>query len=248
MKLVAASLAGLALFLWPFAGLGLPPATPAVAVAVGTVLALALVEFGTRRLDTRLLALLAALAAIDAALRSALVSGFGGFSPIFFLVLCAGYVFGPSYGFLCGATALLVSAIATGGLGTWIPYQMFATGWVGAAAGLVGGLSKCRSRWPLAVVGVLAGFGFGALLDIWDWTYFRGSPDLGWTPGLAAGETLLRFGRFYLATSLVYDAFRAAGNAVLVLLLGPPILAAMGRLRARFTLEIVPQIQPSAPV
>jgi energy-coupling factor transport system substrate-specific component len=241
VKLVVASLAGLALFLWPFAGLGLPPATPAIAVAVGTLLALGLVEFGARGLDARLLALLAALAAIDAALRSALVSGIGGFSPIFFLVLCAGYVFGPSYGFLCGAAALLVSAVATGGLGSWIPYQMFATGWVGAGAGVAGRLG--RGVWPLAVVGILAGFGFGALLDIWDWTYFRGSPDLGWTPGLAAGETLLRFARFYLATSLAYDAFRAAGNAVLVLLVGTPVLAALERLHARFTLEIVAQLQ-----
>jgi energy-coupling factor transport system substrate-specific component len=238
MSLALASLAGLVLFAWPFLGLGLPPSTPAVAVALGTVLGLGLMEFGTRRLDARLLALLAALAAVDAALRMALVSGIGGFSPIFFLILCAGYVFGPSYGFLVGATALLASALATGGLGPWVPYQVFACGWVGALAGVGGRLSS--SRWPLAVIGLLAGFGFGALLDVWDWTFFSGSPDLGWAPGLPPAEALLRFGRFYLATSLVYDSFRAVGNALAVILLGPPILAALRRLRARFTLVIVP--------
>jgi len=56
-----------------------------------------------RRLDSGRLALLAALAAIDAALRLALVSGIGGFSPIFFLVLCAGYEFGGLVWFLVGA-------------------------------------------------------------------------------------------------------------------------------------------------
>ena len=237
MRVAAASLVGLGLFAWPFLGLGLPPETPALAIALGTLLGLGLVELGARRLDARLLALLAALAALDAALRMALVSGVGGFSPIFFLVLCAGFVFGPSYGFLCGATALLVSALATGGLGPWIPYQVFAVGWVGAGAGLAG-------RWfkgplPLAVAGVLAGYAFGALLDVWDWTYFRGSGDLGWAPGLAPGDTLLRFGRFYLVTSAAYDSFRAAGNALMVLLLGPPVLAALRRLRQRFTLEVI---------
>jgi energy-coupling factor transport system substrate-specific component len=247
VRLAAASLAGLALFLWPFLGLGLPPVTPAIAVTLGVLAALALVEFGTRRLDPRLLALLSALAAIDAALRMALVSGIGGFSPIFFLILCAGYVFGPSFGFICGATALLVSALATGGLGPWIPYQLFAAGWVGAGAGVAGRFA--RGTWPLAVVGLLAGFGFGALLDIWDWTFFRGSGGIGWSTGLGTVETLARFGRFYLVTSLAYDSFRAAGNALLVLLLGPAVLAALRRLSARFTLEVdsAPQVRSITP-
>jgi energy-coupling factor transport system substrate-specific component len=241
MSLAIGSAIGLVLFLWPFLGLRLPPEAPATAVAAGTLLALGLVELGARRLDSRRLALLAALAAIDAALRLALVTGIGGFSPVFFLILCAGYVFGPSFGFLTGGTALLVSALATGGVGPWLPYQVFAAGWVGAAAGLAaragGGI------WLLAVVGAVTGFAFGALMDIWDWTYFRGSPDLGWVPGLAPLETLARFGRFYLVSSLAYDSFRAAGNAILVVLLGPAVLAALARLRRRLTLEIVPQAQ-----
>jgi len=237
MKLAAASLVGLALFLWPFAGQGVPAPAPAIAVSVGTLLALGLLEVGARQLDARLLALLAAIAAIDAALRSALVSGIGGFSPIFFLVLCAGFVFGPAYGFLAGATSLLVSALISGGIGPWLPYQVFATGWVGVAAGLAGQVS--RRTWLLAVVGALMGFGFGALMDVWDWTYFRGSPELGWTPGMPVGMALLHFGRFYLLTSLAYDAFRAGGNALIVLLVGPPVLVAMRRMQARFHLEVL---------
>ena len=247
MKLAAASLVGLALFAWPVLGFGVPPAAPAAAVAVGTVAALGLVEFGTRRLDTRLLALLAALAAVDAALRMALVSGIGGFSPIFFLVLCAGFALGPGFGFLCGATSLLVSALATGGLGPWLPYQLFAAGWVGAAAGVAGRLTG--RTWALALVGAGAGVAFGALLDVWDWTFFRGSGGLGWAPGLGPAATVERFGAFYLATSLAYDSFRAAGNAILVAALGPPVLAALARVRERFTLEVVsaPQLPVSEP-
>ena len=53
MKLAAASLAGLALFFWPFAGGGVPAVAPAIALSVGTVLALALLELGTRELDAQ---------------------------------------------------------------------------------------------------------------------------------------------------------------------------------------------------
>jgi len=153
MRLALLSVPGVALFLWPFFG-GTPPTyLPAMAVAVAAVVALALLEFGARSLDSRGLALLAALAALDAGLRLALVTGIGGFSPVFFLILCAGFVFGPTFGFLTGALALMVSALATGGIGPWLPYQVFAAGWVGAAAGLATG----RRLWVLAVIGAVTG-------------------------------------------------------------------------------------------
>ena len=84
------SLAGLILFCWPFIGSGLPANTPAWALSVGCVAGLLLVEAGTRELDSRAVALLAAIAAIDTALRLAVIEGIGGFNPIYFLVLCAG--------------------------------------------------------------------------------------------------------------------------------------------------------------
>jgi energy-coupling factor transport system substrate-specific component len=138
MTLVIASVVGAGLFFWPFFASSLPPDTAALAVTIGTVAALGLMEVGARRLDSGRLALLAALAAVDAAFRLALVNGIGGFSPIFFLVLAAGYEFGASYGFLVGSYSLIVSAIVTGGVGPWLPYETFAVGWVGASAGLAG--------------------------------------------------------------------------------------------------------------
>ncbi len=244
------SLIGVALFAWPFLTATAVPDGPALATALGALGGLLLAEAGARRLDARLLALLAAIAAIDAGLRLALVTGIGGFSPIFFLVLCAGWVFGPSYGFEAGAVALLVSAIATGGIGPWLPYQLFGVGWVGLAAGaasqlvdrLTGrpvGAPSRRDLIVLAAVGAVMGLVYGALLDVWDWTFFRGSPDLGWVPGLALGTTLERFGRFYLVTSLWYDSFRAVGNALMVLGLGAPVLAALWRVRVRSSFRVI---------
>jgi energy-coupling factor transport system substrate-specific component len=238
------SLAGLALFCWPFIGSGLPANTPAWALAVGCVAALLLVEAGTRDLDSRAVALLAAIAAIDTALRLAVIEGIGGFNPIYFLVLCAGYVFGTSFGFLAGALSILVSAIAGGGVGPWVPYQVFAVGWVGVAAGLAGHWRTPTPGWRdmaiLAAVGAAMGWLFGALLDITDWVpVYRGNPTLGWEPGMDPVTALIHFGRYYLLTSLAYDTFRAVGNVAMVLAFGVPVLAALNRLKARLTFEVV---------
>ncbi|TMD97553.1 MAG: ECF transporter S component [Chloroflexi bacterium] len=238
------SLAGLALFAWPFAGSGLPDNTPAWALMIACLAALFAVEAGTRQLDSRAIALLAAIAAIDAALRLAVIVGIGGFNPIYFLVLCAGFVFGPSFGFMAGALSILVSALLGAGVGPWVPYQVFAVGWVGVAAGIAG---HWRSPSPgprdvivLAALGLVMGYVFGALMDVTDWVpVFRGNPTLGWAPGMAPGTSLVHFARFYALTSFAYDTFRAAGNALMVLALGAPVLAALTRFRARLTFEVV---------
>lgn len=241
----AVSIVGLALFAWPFLGTGLPASTPAWALMIACVAGLFLVEAGTRQLDSRAFALLAAIAAIDAALRLAVIVGIGGFNPIYFLVLCAGYVFGTSFGFMAGALSILVSALVSGGIGPWVPYQVFGVGWVGVAAGIAG---QWRGDTPgirdiavLALVGAVMGWVFGALLDITDWVPgYRGNPELGWWPGIAPPIAVVHFARFYMLTSFAYDSFRAVGNAVMVVVFGAPVLAALMRLRARMSFEVVP--------
>src|ERR1700736_1629 len=237
--------AGLALFIGP---LLLGPAFPqpvvlfSALVAVSTVVVLG-VALQTHRLSTRLLAVLAALVAIDATLRLVIVIGLLGFSPIFFLVIAGGFVMGPSFGFASGALTLLLSALLTAGLGPWLPYQMLAAGWVGMGAGYLGRLSR-RSTSP-AAIGVLclyscaAGFVYGLLLDLWEWPLLvaAGSSPLSWVPGIGLAAQLRRFGGFYLATSLAYDSFRAAGNLVLIAALGPAVIRALDRFRRRFLLE-----------
>jgi energy-coupling factor transport system substrate-specific component len=237
LAMVATSVVGACVFLWPFFGGGQPGAAAAAAFGIGTAAALASVELAAGRLDTRRLALLAALAALDAAARAVVVTGIGGFSPIFLLILCGGYVFGAEYGFLLGATTILVSALVTAGLGPWLPYQLFAAGWVGALAGVAGrgreGRPTRRDVVVLAAAGAFLGYGYGAVMDIWDWTFFQASPALGFHAGMGIGAALDHFGRFYVATSLAYDTFRAVGNAVMVAVLGFPVLVALARLRAR---------------
>ena len=223
-------------------------------VAVSAVVALA-VALQTHRLSTRLLAVLAALVAIDATLRLVIVIGLLGFSPIFFLVIAGGFVMGPSFGFAAGALTLLLSAVVTAGLGPWLPYQMLAAGWVGMGAGYVGRISGTTSPKTIAVLalyGCAAGFGYGILLDLWEWPLLvaAGSSPLSWAPGIGLVPMVRRFGAFYLATSLVYDSFRAAGNLLLLAVLGSAVIRALERFRQRFlTVWAVDQpVSAQAPV
>ena len=99
----------------------------------------------------------------------------------------------------------------------------------------------------LAAVGVVTGFAYGALLDVWDWTtFYRGAPGFGWQPGLSISAALARFGRFYVATSPVYDSFRAVGNAIAVSVLGLPVLAGLIRIRSRFNVVVLDAPGPPA--
>jgi energy-coupling factor transport system substrate-specific component len=255
--LLGLSLLGLGAFLVPvFRGSPSQPAEYTLllssAIVAGVALLLGLAVW-SHRLSTRLLAVLAALAAIDAALRLTVVIGVGGFSPVFFLILAGGFALGPSFGFSLGALTLLLSAVITAGIGPWLPYQMLGAAWVGLLAGLAG--LPFRSRPPtrlalavLAVYGIAAGFAYGALLDLWDWPLLLPSAtsSLGWAPHLAPALILRRFATFYLATSAVYDAFRAAGNAFLVVLLGGPVVAALLRFKRRFLVEWQPAADGAA--
>ncbi len=95
----------------------------------------------------------------------------------------------------------------------------------------------------LAIVGFLLGYLYGAATDVYDWSiFYRGVPGLGWSSGMGATQALTHFVRFYAATSLAWDTFRAVGNTLMVLLLGPPVVAAMARFRARFSLVVEPVV------
>jgi energy-coupling factor transport system substrate-specific component len=67
-----------------------------------------------------------------------------------------------------------------------------------------------------------------------------------WQPGMSLWTTLRSYLVFYVATSLLWDLGRAGGNAVLLLLLGRPVLRVLRRFRHRFRFEVVPEIAPAA--
>jgi prenyltransferase beta subunit len=76
------------------------------------------------------------------------------------------------------------------------------------------------SRALLALVCGLAGFVFGALMDMYQWT-------------LAAEHTLPSYLAVY-GTSLPFNVLHAAGNVAFALILGPAFIRALQRYRRRF--------------
>jgi energy-coupling factor transport system substrate-specific component len=198
------------------------------------------------------IALLGVLVAINAALRFAetVVPGPGGFSPMFLLIILTGYVFGARVGFLMGALSLMVSALITGGVGPWLPFQMWAAGWVGMSARLVRPVVRlfhAERRLGevifLACFAAMWGFLYGGLLNIWFWPYVIGEAATSWIPGIGLQEGLSRYAAFYALTSFGWDAFAAFGNAVLMALFAVPVLQALRRFRARLSFRYL-----SAPI
>ncbi len=246
LLLVTASLVGLVAFFSPL----LVPVEPVeasalshsadapllFAVLLGLSLLSALRAAQQSLTGSRLLALTAGLVTANAALR--LVPSLLGATPVFLLVILSGYVFGARLGFLVGALSMALSALLTGGVGPWLPYQMFALGWVGAGARLLRLWPGRRGeRLRLALYGALTGFAFGFLMNLWFWPFLSGPPEspLYRTPDASLGENLQRYLVFYVATSLVFDGSRALGNVVLILALGQPGLHVLRRFQRRLT-------------
>jgi energy-coupling factor transport system substrate-specific component len=224
------------------------------AVLVLTILvllcfAVLLLEVQRQAVNTKTVALLGVLVAINATLRylDNVIPLPGGFSPIFILIILTGYVYGGRFGFLMGALTLLVSALITGGVGPWLPYQMITAGWCGMTAPL------CRwwrprkgqvgSRYELLVLTGFSGLWgllYGAIMNLWFWPFASGDPTQYWQPGITVWDTVRRYTLFYLITSLAWDAARLAGNVLLTLALGAPILRALRRFQARFEFQYQP--------
>lgn len=231
---------------------------------VGLSLVALMVELQGQTISAKTVAMLGVLVAITSVLRfiEVAVPMPGGFSPIFAPIILSGYVFGGRFGFLLGAFALLVSALITGGVGPWLPYQMFAAGWVGLTAGWLSPVTRYLSRimhhvslttrqtgqprgLPLRLeTPLLSFFGFvwgllyGVIINIYFWPFVMGPVEQTWTPGIGLGETLSRYAAFYVATSLGWDAVRAVGNVTLILLLGAPTVRALTRFRRRFDFDV----------
>ncbi|MGH2725947.1 MAG: ECF transporter S component [Actinomycetota bacterium] len=207
------------------------------AILAPLLLIVAVVEVRGGRLDSKQVALLGILCGINAVLR--IPTGLAGAKLIYVLPIVCGYAFGPGFGFLLGAATMAVSSIITGGVGPWVPFQMWALGWVGGGAGLLRPvLTRLGERGAvagLAAYGWVAGYLYGALLNLWFWPYLGTLSDqLSWRPGLGIGTTLSHYWRFYLLTSLHWDSAAAVANAVLLVVLGRPLLRVLTRFRLRF--------------
>lgn len=199
-----------------------------------------LLETQGQMINAKMMAVLGLLVAITAILRFVdnAVPIPGGFSPIFAPIILAGYVFGARFGFLMGVLTLLVSALITGGVGPWLPYQMFTTGWVGLTAGWLPHPTRPRTRlYLLALFGLGWGFLFGLIINLYSWPFWIGDMALRWEPGSNLWTTIHHYLAYYAVTSLWWDIVGAVGNLLLIMVLAQPVLATLQRFHDRFQFE-----------
>ena len=254
----AASVAGLMMLCWPlllrvdaeqtrvdppFMFLALLP------VVIFVVLA----EMSEGGMDSRVLAILGVLSAVNAILR-VFSAGTAGVEFVFFLLILAGRVFGPGFGFVLGCTSLFASALMTAGVGPWLPYQMLVAAWIGMGAGLLPRrVTGKREIAMLAAYGVFAAYAFGLLMNLSSWPFLLGivvpghEGALSYVAGAPVLDNLQRFVVYTLITSTgSFDTGRAITNAVALAVLGPAVLTTLRRASRRVTVVAHPTSTGSA--
>lgn len=200
---------------------------------VGLVLSVVTAQITGEHADVKALALLGVMSAVVAGVRP-LGAGTAGLETVFLPIIISGRVFGPGFGFVLGNTGLFASALLTGGVGPWLPYQMLAAGLVGLLSGL---LPQLRGRLEVAMLVVFSGvvaFVYGWLMDFSFWPFAAGGDSqISFDPNIGAKENLVRFFWFNLATSMGWNLGRALTTIVLLLLVGPPLLRILRRAARR---------------
>ncbi|MEV5727355.1 ECF transporter S component [Streptomyces pharetrae] len=253
IALALTSAVGAASLLWPFF------APPAAAVAghsqdapwlfagllvlLVAVVGAAIAESG---LGAKAVAMLGVLAAAGAALRP-IGAGTAGIEPMFFLMVLSGRVLGPGFGFALGSLSMFASALLTGGVGPWMPFQMLSMGWFTMGAGLLPGPHRLRGRGELALLagyGFLAAFAYGLVMNAQGWPFLpqdlenpTGTSSIAPDPTAGTAANFARFLAYCLATSLGWDLGRALLTVVLTFTLGPAVLKALRRATRRAAFE-----------
>nr|WP_221462592.1 ECF transporter S component [Streptomyces olivoverticillatus] len=240
--LVLVSLAGIAAFGWPLlagstSGLAHSKDAPWLfAALLPLLLAVVMATIADTGLDAKAVAMLGVLAAAGAALRP-LGAGTAGIEPMFFLMVLSGRVLGPGFGFVLGSVSMFASALLTGGVGPWMPFQMLAMGWVAMGAGLLPGPDRLRGRREilmLAGYGAVASLLYGTVMNLQGWPYISSlASGISFVPGDPLPANLARFTAYCLATSLGWDLPRAVVTVTATLALGPTLLKALRRATRR---------------
>ncbi|CAN5682767.1 ECF transporter S component [soil metagenome] len=244
-----ASLAGLMMLCWP-----LLVQVPAAAADGGArvsppflfllllpvIIAVVLAEMSEGGMDSRVLAILGVLSAVNALMR-VLSAGAAGVELVFFLLILAGRVFGPGFGFVLGCTSLFASALMTAGVGPWLPFQMICCAWIGMGAGLLP--RRVTGRWEIALLaayGVFAAYAFGLLMNLSGWPFLLGVEVPGHEGSLSyvAGAPVLSNLKTFLVYSFItstgsFDTGRAITTAIAIALLGPAVLTTLRRASRR---------------
>jgi energy-coupling factor transport system substrate-specific component len=187
----------------------------ALSWAIGGLLtAILLLDFDQKNRDPRAIALTGVMVAVASASRQ-LIHGIE-FSPVFFIVILCGHVFGFTIGFAVGALTMFVSNLFLGH-GPWTPFQMVALGLTGGFAILV---PRSRGTSFLVVYSVASAYLYGAFTDLFSWIAFI--PTHTWESFLAI-----------VVAGIPSDTVRAIGNLLFMGAFAPTMLRILRRFQMR---------------
>jgi energy-coupling factor transport system substrate-specific component len=199
----------------------------AILVGLAAVLVVGGVWFERSKPSARIIAAVAALAALG-------VAGRLIFAPVPNVVattdiaLITGYSLGGPPGFAVGALSALISNFWLG-QGPWTPWQMAGWGMVGVGGAALAAMTGRRlGRWGLAAAAAVAAFAYGALLDLSVMVNFGGEQSLDRYLALSA-------------RSIPFNVAHAVGNAALMLAAGPALVRIVDRYRDRSEVEWEPR-------
>lgn len=200
-------------------------------------------------LGSKNIAFLGILSALIAALRP-LGIGAIGIEPMWFALILAARVMGPTFGFLLGTFSMLLSALLTGGIGPWLSYQVFAAALIGFGVGVIPRrISGKLEIAALACYGILAAEFFGIAMDLQFWPWSLGSgTELSYVAGAPLVENASNFFTYHFISALAWDVPRAAITAVLILIAGKSALNALRRARHRASFTTHTEFQELANV
>lgn len=178
-------------------------------------------EHSTNSKQIAVISMLGTLSSVSRVLFSAVP----GIQPSTYIIICSGYVFGPTAGFMVAFITVMVSNIFLGH-GPWTFFQMIMWGVVGVSSGFVRKLGFNFSKKKLIAFGVFWGYLFGCMMNLWYWIAF------------IYPLTVKTF-MVVQINSLWFDTLHATGNAVFLGILGKKTIIILDRFRKRFDIEFI---------
>ncbi len=188
-------------------------------------------EFEGSAIGSKEIALIGILGTVSAVVRIPFAA-VPSVQPCTYLIICAGYVFGPLAGFMVGAITALISNFFLG-QGPWTIYQMFAWGMAGVSASYLKRLNPGRGK--LLAFGILWGYLFGLIVNTWFWAAFI----YPLTPRTFIVSQL---------NSLWFDTAHAVANAIFLGLLGKKTIDILERFHKKFQWQALGQSLTNAVV
>ena len=236
LLVIVTSLIGTFLLFWPLfisepglRNLQFVGASSLAFLLIPTVIALVINEAISLTYNVKQLAVLAIVIAVAVAVRPFGV-GIAGIEPIWIVIIIAGCGMGPIAGFIVGSSAIATSAIITGGVGPWLPYQMFLAALIGYGAGFVRHQSQRVEVFLISIYGAVVAFFFGWLMNLWFWPTALGlQAAIAFDVSSSVSERISAWARFSVLTSLGIDVPRALLTSVGLALVGSSLLRSIRR-------------------